>query len=242
MILLIALLAATSPASLDKSCKAGRIAACDELGGRYADGIGVRADVTRAAELFRRACKGGNKDGCADDARMLALGQGQKADPKAALLQLDKMCKDGLDRACGHLGEMLLRGLAGPADAPLGEDLLAKACDKGFGRACSNLASAVYKAVAQREQAETFSLRGCQLGDPAGCAYAGDLYALSGDTVRAAVYLAKACDAGLARGCGGQGMLLMDSGADPKRGRALLQKACDAGDVRSCSALRDLKK
>jgi uncharacterized protein len=242
MILLIALLAASTPAALEKSCKAGKIAACDELGGRYVDGLGVRRDETRAADLFRKACKAGNQDGCADDARALALGEGQPADANAAVKRLDKLCKDGRDRACGHLGEVLLRGLGKPQDAPLAEDLLAKACDKGFGRACSNLASAVYKAAAQRDQAEALSLRGCKLGDPAGCAYVGDLYALSGDALRAAVYLAKACDAGLAHACGGQGLLLVDSGTDPKRGRALLQKACDAGDARSCEALRNLKK
>lgn len=243
MILLIALLAATAPAAaLEKSCNAGKIAACDELGARYSDGLGVKRDETRAGELFRKSCKAGNRDGCADDARALALGVGQPADPKAALPRLDKMCKEGQSRACGHLGEVFLRGLGGPQDAPLAEDLLAKACDKGFGRACSNLASAVYKAAPQREQAKALSLRGCNLGDPAGCAYLGDLYASSGDTLRGAIYLAKACEAGLAHGCGGQGLILVESNADPKRGRELLQKACDAGDPRSCQVLRDLKK
>jgi TPR repeat protein len=242
MILFIALLAATTPASLEKSCNAGKIAACDELGGRYSDGLGVKRDETRAGRLFRESCKAGNRDGCADDARALALGEGQPADPKTALPRLDKMCRDGESRACGHLGELLLRGLGKPEDAPVAEDLLAKACDKGFGRACSNLASAVYKKAFQREQAKALSLRGCQLGDAAGCAYLGDLYASSGDTMRGAVYLAKACEAGLAHACGGQGLILVESNADPKRGRALLQRACDAGDARSCQALRDLKK
>ncbi|HET9754203.1 MAG TPA: tetratricopeptide repeat protein [Myxococcales bacterium] len=242
MILLIALLAATStPASLEKSCKAGKAAACDELGGRYSEGLGVRRDETRAAELFRRSCKAGNQDGCADDARALALGAGQTADAKAALVRLDKLCKEGKPRACGHLGEVLLRGLGGPQSGPIADDLLAKACDEGFGRACSNLASAVYKAAPQREQAEALSLRGCNLGDPAGCVFVGELYGSSGDALRAGVYLARACDAGLARGCGAQGFLLVDSGADPKRGEKLLQKGCDGGDPRSCDALRDLK-
>ena len=84
-------------------------------------------------------------------------------------------------------------------------------------------------------------MRACELDDPSGCVYAGDIYATSHDTVRASIYFARACEAGSARGCAGQGYLLVDSGVDTERGRALLQKGCDGGEVKACDALRELK-
>ena len=97
------IVAAISAADLEKSCNAGKAAACDELGGRLRDGFGVRRDQVRAAQLFRKACQGKDKDGCADDARALALGDGQDSDPRKALPRLEQLCKSGRARACGHL-------------------------------------------------------------------------------------------------------------------------------------------
>src|SRR6266850_3294051 len=106
MILAVLLLAAVSPAALEKSCDAGDAAACDELGIRLRDGIGIRRDEARAADLFRKSCKGKDKGGCADDARALAMGEGQDADAHAALPRLEHLCKAGSGRACGHLGDL----------------------------------------------------------------------------------------------------------------------------------------
>ena len=240
MIFAILLLAAATPADLEKSCDAGKAKACDELGNLFHDGFGVHRDDARAAELFRKACKGKSRDGCADDARASALGEGQTANAKAALPRLEQMCKAGNARACGNLGDLFVRHLGGPQDATRVEDLLSRACDKGVARACSNLASIAFHA-GEKELAQDLAQRACELGDPAGCAHLGDLFLTTHDSLRAGLYYSRACEGGSPRGCAGQGYLLVDSGVDPKRGRELLQKGCDGGDVRACDALRELQ-
>ena len=238
--LAIVLFAASAPQSVEQACVKGSAAACDELGTRLRDGLGIRRDEARAAELFRRSCEGKDRNGCADDARALALGDGVDANPRAALPRLEQMCKADNPRACGHLGEVFARGLGGPQDAIRSDGLLQGACDKGAARACVTLASLLLL-QGKLERAEEMAQRGCDLGEPAGCAYLGDLFARSHDVVRASVYFGKACEAGSAHGCAGQGSLLIDSGVDAKRGRTLLQKGCDGGDTQACEAVAKLK-
>ncbi len=240
MIFAILLLAAATPADLEKSCDAGKAKACDELGNLFHDGFGVHRDDVRAAQLFRKACKGKNPDGCADDARASALGEGQTANEKAALPRLEQMCKAGSARACGNLGDLFGRHLGAPQDASRVEDLLSHACGKGVARACSNLASIAFHTGAKK-RAEDLAQRACELGDPSGCAHLGDLYISTHDALRAGLYYSRACEGGSPYGCAGQGRVLVDSGLDPKRGRELLQKGCDGGDVSACDALRELK-
>src|SRR5207302_11103 len=156
MIVAVVMLAAFSAVELERSCGAGKAAACEELGNRLQEGLGVRRDEARAAQLFRKACRAKSADGCADDARSLAL-------------------------------------------------------------------------------------HACDLGDPSGCSYLGDTYARSNDTVRAILFFRRACEGGFAHGCAGQGYLLLNSGADPKKARELLQAGCAGGDENACHAVRDLK-
>src|SRR3954468_11696539 len=178
MLLAFLLPAPPNPAGLQGACNSGKGAACDELGNRLQDGLGVRRDESRAVELFRKACKRKNQDGCADEARALALGVGQPPDPRSALPRLEKLCKAGRPRACGHLGDLFLRGLGAPQDATRAESLLTGACDQHYPRACANLVPVAYR-KGDRDKAEQFANRACELGDAGGCAYLGDLYASS---------------------------------------------------------------
>ena len=234
------LLAAVSPVDLERSCNAGNPADCLQLGTRVHDGIGVRRDPARAADLFRKACKGKSQDGCADDAYVLALGEGQSPNPRTAIPRLEKMCKQGQARACGNLGDLFMRGVGGPQDALRGEKLLEDACNKRDARACSNLTMLAYRA-GDAERAEQLAEEADELGNPVGYAHLGDLYARTNDTVRAIVYFKHACEAGLAHGCTGHGFLLLESGIDEKKGRELLQRGCDGGDTKACEGLRNLK-
>ena len=109
-VLALLLLAVVSPLNLEKSCNAGNAGDCLQFGIRIHDGIGVRRDPARAADLFRKACKGNNQDGCADDAFALAVGEGQAPNPRTAIPKLEKMCKQGQARACGNLGALFMRG------------------------------------------------------------------------------------------------------------------------------------
>ena len=240
MILALLLAASASPVDLEKSCNAGNAADCLELGTRIHDGIGVRRDPARAADLFRKACKAKNQDACADDAWALALGEGQAPKVRTAIPRLERMCKKGQARACGALGDLFMRGMGGPQDALRGEKLLEDACNKRDARACSNLAAVAYRA-GDAERAEQLAEEADDLGNPLGYAYLGDLCARTDDTVRAIVYFKHACEAGLAQGCTGHGFLLVESGIDEKKGRELLQRGCDGGDLRACEVLRKQK-
>src|SRR3989442_9442583 len=101
MIVAVMMLAAVSAVELERSCGAGKAAACEELGNRLQEGLGVRRDEARAAQLFPKACRAQNADGCADDPRALALGGGQPADPPLAPPRLAKLCKQGRAPARG---------------------------------------------------------------------------------------------------------------------------------------------
>jgi TPR repeat protein len=239
-ILAVLILAAATPADLEKSCNAGNAADCFELAIRVHDGIGARRDPARAGDLFRKACKGKNQDACADDARALALGEGRSPNPRAAIPALEKMCRHGQARACGNLGDLFMRGLGGPQDAVRGDKLLEDACGKKVARACANLAIVAYRA-GDAERAERLAEEADDLGDPLGYAHLGDLYATSNDTLRAMIYFRHACESGLAHGCTGQGFLLQESGVDDKKARELLQRGCDGGDPKACEALQPRK-
>src|SRR2546426_6785778 len=99
MIVAVVMLAAVSAVELERSCGAGKAAACEELGNRLQAGLGVRRDEGRAAQLFRKACRAKNADGRADDARALALGGGQPGGPRAGPPRLGKLCQQGRGRA-----------------------------------------------------------------------------------------------------------------------------------------------
>src|SRR3989442_2395244 len=129
MIGAVVMLAAVSAVELERSCGAGKAAACEELGNRLQAGLGVRRDEARAAQLFRKACRAKNADGCADDARALALGEGQPADPRAALPRLENLCHQGRARACANLGDLFCCGLAQRQGSVRAERLLADACE-----------------------------------------------------------------------------------------------------------------
>ena len=61
---------------LEQGCKGNAPAACDDLGWIYDDGLGIKADKTKAVHFYTKACDGGLARGCTN------LGECQKACPK----------------------------------------------------------------------------------------------------------------------------------------------------------------
>lgn len=235
MIVLIALLAAATPSALDKSCQAGKAAACRELADRSRSGRGVPQDDKRAAQLWKRACKLGDADGCADDALAQVLGTGQYAEPVPALAKLEKLCKAGRQLACANLGSLFAQGFGKPTDAARAPKLLSDACDKSVPAACRTLAIETAKKN-DFDGATRLADRACLGGDADGCVVAGDLFNQSSDVLRAGVAYSRACDAGVPAGCFGQAMILIQTGTDRERGLQLLHKACLSGVELACSA------
>ncbi len=72
------------------------------------------------------------------------------------------------------------------------------------------------------------------------CFNRGQIYASEHDAEHAAKYLSRACDGGLARGCGNLG-IAYEAGdgvaRDAAHAAALYKTACDGGDMRGCSNL-----
>src|SRR2546428_9379170 len=83
MIVAVVMLAAVSAVELERSCGAGKAAACEELGNRLQAGLGVRGDQGRAPQLVPQAGRAENADGCANDTPRLRLGGGEPAESRA---------------------------------------------------------------------------------------------------------------------------------------------------------------
>jgi TPR repeat protein len=242
MILLLLTLFATAPTppEIDKACAAGDARACFALGEHYEYGRNIRRDFRRAADLYRRSCQLKNQDGCAEDALGLALGRGQNADPAPAMRRLDELCKAGVQLGCANLASLYLAGFGKDVDRLRWPELLSTACDKGVLSACRSLA-ANRATSGDFDGASQLADRACVKGDPESCALLGALFDQSDDVLRAGVAYGQACSAGSSAGCYGQGLLLVKTGGDPKRGKALLQKSCGYGETRACAALKDPK-
>lgn len=239
MILFLALLvAAPSPAELDKACASGKAAACFAQAENYKFGRNVRRDLKRAAELYRRSCQLKDADGCAEDALGLVLGRGQYADPVPALARLDQLCKQDHQLACANLAGVSMAGFGSDQARARAPAMLSTACDRGVLSACRTLAADLADKK-DFDGASKLADRACSSGDPEGCVLLGDLFNTSDDVLRAGLAYSKACSEGSSAGCYGQGVLLLKSGADRKGGTALLQKACKNGEGRACAALED---
>jgi TPR repeat protein len=240
LLLLTLFAAAPTPSDLDKACVAGNAGACFALGEDYKYGRNIRRDLKRAADLYRRSCQLKNQDGCAEDALGVALGRGQVADPVPAMARLEALCKAGQQLACANLGSLYLSGFGKELDRMQWPALLTTACDRGVFAACRTMAS--YRATnGDADGASQLADRACANGDPESCVLLGALFDRSDDVLRAGIAYAQACSAGSSAGCYGQGLLLVKTGGDRKRGKALLEKSCGYGETRACAALKDPK-
>jgi uncharacterized protein len=84
-----------------KSCDAGSIAGCAELGRAYSLGRGLDKDPAHAASLFSRACDGDDAMSCFLLGRTYTSGRGVDKDPARAAALLAKACARGFKPACG---------------------------------------------------------------------------------------------------------------------------------------------
>jgi TPR repeat protein len=89
-----------SPDELTKSCEGGDALACDSVGERYANGLGVPADWVRAMTFFRMSCDFGDGLGCYMLGRSYKLGQGVAKDDSRALALFGKACTLNYREAC----------------------------------------------------------------------------------------------------------------------------------------------
>jgi TPR repeat protein len=237
MILAI-LIAAIAPATtLQKSCKAGKGDACDELGNRYRLSLGVKPSETKAADFYRLACKAKSAEGCADDVFAQTIGLGQPKTGGAGIAKLEAMCKDKNMRACGRLGHLIHEAMPPNGDRERGEKLMTDACKGGDLESCLNL-SIIYWQLGDKDASQKYGKAACDNDFAEGCANQGDYAILQRDLVTAATLFQHACDLGSTRGCRDQALMLLEAGINLQKALQLLDHNCQLNDEASCEAAR----
>ena len=109
--------------------RAGYAPAASSLGALYANGQGVKADLAKSLELFRRAANAGDSDG------YLGIGlvslRSQPPNYPQALDAFNRAVRMGSRAAGTYLGEMYLSGTGVAANQPRALSLLQKSADAG---------------------------------------------------------------------------------------------------------------
>ena len=230
-----------------KSCDAGTMRGCSELGVSYEDGEGVPQSDTNAVELYIKACRGGYMRGCSNLAFMYERGAGlAKSEEKASQL-FEKACTGGYLGGCSSLGVSYEYGKGVPKSHEKATEFYRKACNEGYMRGCSNLGYMHERGkglTQSHEKAAKLYERGCIGGHMRGCSNLAVLYE-KGQGVpqshgKAAQLYEKACAGGYMRGCSNLGVLYETGegvGQSHEKAVELYKTACAAGYARGCANL-----
>lgn len=203
----------------------------------------------------KRSCDGLGLTDCIRLARLYEEGNGVPADPmlaaqiyyKAGSWAGEHEPVDCRSRVCNPEQQ----GLA-QKHAAMTAKLFVKACDLKHPHACVVTGSAhrVGNGVPlDKDKAREFYQAGCELGDAAGCARVGQLYAEANDEPNAMTWLRRGCDGGELEACDLVGTVCVDRAIAEKDATAraalvtcattALLKACDGnfGKGASCELL-----
>jgi TPR repeat protein len=186
----------------------GSLEGCLDLGSLLAEGGQMPQNLSRAAELFKKACDGGSSPACTRLGQSYLSGTGVTKDPALAAAAYRKACEGSDAGGCYGLAYQYEEGLGVAADLPHAAELYRKACDGEEFRGCVNLGSLYLqgKGVAKSlERATVLYARACDGGSGEGCHNAGNSYhdgvGVAKDVAQAARLFQKACDKGQAEGC-----------------------------------------
>lgn len=239
------------PELSDAACRKGVSAACNQLGNRYSDGLGVAKDPERARTLWASACSTGLSIACTN----LAFGKSQTASTESERAEVTKLyesaCADHEPFACMHVGGALLDSKV-LDEQQRGAALLEDSCSRGVGGACS-LVGTVYTAGKVRARddvrAGQFYERGCALGSGLGCAGLGNEYLLGQggheqDASHARELYRKGCTLKDGTSCFLLGKVLLDGDGeqDPEEAAKALALGCDLGSASACARLAEFKE
>lgn len=83
-----------------KSCEAGQLAGCIELGRAYGLGRGLEKDPARAAELYAKGCEARDAWSCFALGKLHARGEGVPQDRSRAAELYRRACDAGFKPAC----------------------------------------------------------------------------------------------------------------------------------------------
>ena len=123
-----------------KGCDAGEPDLCVRVGEMYEQGLGFAVDLTRAAELYRRACEASNGEGCWQMGGFYARGAGVPRDPARAAELYQRGCDaDGDPRPCLDLAAAFQQGNGVARDISRAAAIYQKMCAERMPQACREL-------------------------------------------------------------------------------------------------------
>ncbi len=236
--------------ALQKSCDAGDLQWCTNLGVLYEQGfVGGKPDPERAAAVYKKACDRQIGDWCTNLALLQLYGRLSPPDIPGAMALLEKVCATKSPLACSALGKMLVMPPDGATkDVTRGLALLEGACHDGEVHACG-VVGAVYDlgedVPPDPVRSTAAQTRACLLGESSGCVVIALARAHAGTHADAVPWLERGCNIGSPDPCA---MLatMVDTGdgvtADPARALTLYNDACRLGDRSSCVEIMKRKQ
>ncbi len=234
---------------LERSCDPAHQVECAKLGTWLVQGKGGAPDAARGLELWGVACEAGLFEPCYYLGAAFAKGKyGLAADQDKAAQLGRTACDGGIPAGCAVWGAALQTS-SDPAVRDQAWPVLDKACIQGVVEICRFLGPACYNGDGRSKDlkaAKSYFLRGCELDDPAGCAFLAVMLAKGEgadkegekDLNGARQMFARACELGHAKACMDAGRMAAEGiGGDkaPKEGREHFMAACRLDIADGCA-------
>lgn len=125
--------------ALDKLCAKNNPNACVMLGESYFFGLGLKQDMSKAADLYEKGCNLNIPMGCDGLANAFVNGDGRPKDFNKAFSLFTNACDKGLIDSCYNLGKMYAEAEGVEKNLGIAFDLLDDACRNSILHACHNL-------------------------------------------------------------------------------------------------------
>lgn len=185
----------------DQACTLGEVRGCNSLAIFLQRGWGGDVDVARAAKLLDQACATGDPTSCANFAISLWQGKGIAADQPRARKLFEQTCSAGISGGCDGLADAVPENERASA-----KDVFQAGCAAHAASGCLYLGAVLENHEADPSGADALYAKACELGDPSGCAWHGDMLeagkGVAKDLEQAAEFYRRACEGGVERACG----------------------------------------
>lgn len=216
-------------AAYRKSCDAGDLDWCTNLGVMLSMGIGQPKDEDGALVLFRKSCDARNVNGCIEVAQSMQRRQ-TKDDTDAARALLLDTCEREAGMACALAALMM-----SPSEEARVAELSERACDAGATLGCVTLARILVlrSPTLASPKATELLASSCDVGDSDACSLLALAKHQESDEATALQLERRACLIGDAKACV-DGMLDAKKANDRPLAIELAIRLCELGDPSGC--------
>lgn len=155
----------------ERSCEAGSITACGDLGEAYELGIGTGQSRPIASILYTEACNTGSGLDCARLGRITLVALEDDAET-SAFAAFEKACDLGSLVGCAYLARAWRDGTGTAQDVARGMAIGQEVCERGGAVACRDLAFEMQRqdpGAPGGDEINTLLLQACEGGDAEGC-------------------------------------------------------------------------